>query len=139
VAREVAASAGVPRSWTPASTRICGEPETRPPSWSAPPLSSPPGSAESSRPVRPVGPVTVRVLAEGVGVPLDVMAGPGAPSVAELSSLGVARIGVGAGIAQAAHTLVRRAARELLGTGTYESPAGGLDCGELNTLPGQGR
>ncbi|MEU9780056.1 hypothetical protein AB0H92_03535 [Streptomyces phaeochromogenes] len=65
--------------------------------------------------------------------------GPGAPSVAGLSSLGVARVGVGAGIAQAAHALVRRAARELLGTGTYESPAGGLDHGELNTLLGKGR
>ena len=65
--------------------------------------------------------------------------GPGASSVAELSSLGVARISVGSGIAQAAHALVRRAARELLGTGTYESPAGGLEYGELNTLLGKGR
>ncbi|MEU5295881.1 hypothetical protein [Streptomyces umbrinus] len=38
----------------------------------------------------------------------------------------------------AAHTLVRRAARELLGTGTHESPAGVLDHGELNTLLGKG-
>ncbi|MFD3380242.1 MULTISPECIES: isocitrate lyase/phosphoenolpyruvate mutase family protein [unclassified Streptomyces] len=87
----------------------------------------------------PVDPVTVKNLAEGVDGPLNVMAGPGAPSVAELSSLGVARISVGSGIAQAAHALVRRAARELLGTGTYESLAGGLDYGELNTLLGKGR
>ncbi|TRO67616.1 isocitrate lyase/phosphoenolpyruvate mutase family protein [Streptomyces sp. IB201691-2A2] len=87
----------------------------------------------------PVDPVTVRALVEGVNGPLNVMAGPGAPSVAELSSLGVARISVGAGIAQAAHALVRRAARELLDTGTYESLAGGLDYGELNTLLGKGR
>ncbi|QQM39581.1 isocitrate lyase/PEP mutase family protein [Streptomyces liliifuscus] len=87
----------------------------------------------------PVDPVTVKALAEGVDGPLNVMAGPGAPSVAELSSLGVARISVGSGIAQAAHALVRRAARELLDTGTYESLAGGLDYGELNTLLGKGR
>jgi 2-methylisocitrate lyase-like PEP mutase family enzyme len=87
----------------------------------------------------PVDPVTVKALAEGVDGPLNVLVGPGAPSVAELSSLGVARISVGSGIAQAAHAVVRRAARELLDTGTYESLIDGLDYGELNTLLGQGR
>lgn len=87
----------------------------------------------------PVEPVIVKALAEGVDGPLNVMAGPGAPSVAELASLGVARISVGSGIAQAVHALVRRAARELLDTGTYESLAGGLDYGELNALLGKGR
>ncbi|MDQ1034929.1 2-methylisocitrate lyase-like PEP mutase family enzyme [Streptomyces sp. V3I8] len=83
-----------------------------------------------------VDPVTVKALAEGVDGPLNVMAGPGAPSVTELSSLGVARISVGSGIAQAAHALVRRATRELLDTGTYGALADGLDHGELNALLG---
>ncbi|MEU5002370.1 isocitrate lyase/phosphoenolpyruvate mutase family protein [Streptomyces sp. NPDC021622] len=83
-----------------------------------------------------VDPATVKVLVEGVAGPLNVMAGPGAPSVAEFAGLGVARISVGAGIAQAAHAVVRRAARELLAEGTYESLAGGLDYGELNGLLG---
>ncbi|MFI6334175.1 isocitrate lyase/phosphoenolpyruvate mutase family protein [Streptomyces sp. NPDC050535] len=86
-----------------------------------------------------VDPVTVRALAEGIEGPLNVMVGPGAPSVAELAALGVARISAGSGIAQAAHAMVRRAARELLGTGTYDSPAGGLDYAELNTLMSGGR
>jgi 2-methylisocitrate lyase-like PEP mutase family enzyme len=81
-----------------------------------------------------VGPRTVKLLVEGIDGPLNVMAGPGAPSVAELTALGVARVSVGSGIAQAAHAVVRRAARELLDAGTYESLADGLDYGEFNAL-----
>ncbi|MFI6934785.1 hypothetical protein [Streptomyces sp. NPDC050287] len=44
---------------------------------------------------------------------------------------------VGSGIAQAAHAVVRRAARELLDAGTYESLTDGLDYGELNALLGR--
>jgi 2-methylisocitrate lyase-like PEP mutase family enzyme len=67
------------------------------------------------------------------------MAGPGAPPVAELAALGVARVSAGSAIAQAAHAVVRRAAREVLGAGTYESLVGGLDYGVLNSLLGQAR
>ncbi|MFI1363849.1 isocitrate lyase/phosphoenolpyruvate mutase family protein [Streptomyces griseochromogenes] len=81
-----------------------------------------------------VDPETVKALVAGVDGPLNVMVGPGAPSVAELAALGVARISAGAGLAQAAHALVRRAARELLREGTYGALAGGLDYGELNEL-----
>ncbi|GCB44228.1 isocitrate lyase/phosphoenolpyruvate mutase family protein [Streptomyces sp. NL15-2K] len=84
-----------------------------------------------------VDPGTVKLLVDGVDAPLNVMAGPGAPPVAELAALGVARVSVGSGIAQAAHALVRRAARELLGAGTYGTLAGGLDYGEANALLGQ--
>lgn len=83
-----------------------------------------------------VDPGTVKALVAGVDGPLNVMAGHGAPSVAEFAGLGVARISVGAGIAQVAHAVVRRAARELLAEGTYTSLAGGLDYGELNSLLG---
>lgn len=86
-----------------------------------------------------VDPETVKLLVEGVRAPLNIMAGPGAPPVAELAGLGVARVSVGSGIAQAAHALVRRAARELLEAGTYGSLAGGLDYGALNTLFAGGR
>lgn len=64
------------------------------------------------------------------------LVGPGAPAVAELAALGVARISAGSGLAAAVHALVRRAARELLGAGTYASLAGGYDHGELNRLLG---
>lgn len=84
-----------------------------------------------------VAPDTVKALVEGVDGPLNVMVGPGAPAVAELAGLGVARVSVGSGIAQAVHALVRDAARELLAEGTYASLAGGLDYGELNGLLGR--
>ncbi|WP_406175953.1 isocitrate lyase/phosphoenolpyruvate mutase family protein [Streptomyces sp. NBC_00996] len=84
-----------------------------------------------------VDPVTVKTLVGGIEGPLNVMVGPGAPSVAELAALGVARISAGSGIAQAAHAVVRRAARELLDAGTYESLTDGLDYAELNALMGR--
>ncbi|MFF2129690.1 isocitrate lyase/phosphoenolpyruvate mutase family protein [Streptomyces olivochromogenes] len=82
---------------------------------------------------------TVKSLVAGVEGPLNVLVGPGAPSVAELAALGVARISTGSSIAQAAHAVVRRAARELLNEGTYDSLTGGLDYAELNTLLGGAR
>ncbi|MFE9811642.1 isocitrate lyase/phosphoenolpyruvate mutase family protein [Streptomyces sp. NPDC005227] len=86
-----------------------------------------------------VDPVTVKALVGGIDGPLNIMVGPGAPPVAELAALGVARVSAGSGIAQAAHALVRRAARELLDTGTYGAMAGGFDYGELNSLLGRTR
>lgn len=81
-----------------------------------------------------VDPETVKALVAGVDGPLNVLVGPGAPTVAELAALGVARISAGSSLAEAAHALVRRAARELLREGTYGALAGGLDYGGLNAL-----
>lgn len=86
-----------------------------------------------------VDPGTVKELADGIDAPLNVMAGPGAPPAGELAALGVARVSTGSGIAQAAHALVRRAARELLDTGTYDAQADGLAYGMLNALMSGGR
>jgi 2-methylisocitrate lyase-like PEP mutase family enzyme len=83
-----------------------------------------------------VDPGTVKLLVDGIDAPLNVMVGPGAPPVAELAALGVARVSAGAGIAVAVHGLVHRAAGELLGAGTYGSLEGGLDYGKLNELLG---
>ncbi|WP_236749772.1 isocitrate lyase/PEP mutase family protein [Aeromicrobium erythreum] len=77
---------------------------------------------------------TIATLVEAVASPLNVMAGPGGLSVAELSRLGVARVSVGSSVAQAAYAVARRAAAELFDAGTYESLARGLDYGELNSL-----
>ena len=96
-----------------------------------------------------VDPLTVQTLVEGVEGPLNILVGPGAPSVDALAALGVARISAGSSIAEAAYALVRRAARELLGTGTYETltyetltyetPTDGLDYAGLNALMGRVR
>ncbi|MEV7145714.1 MULTISPECIES: isocitrate lyase/phosphoenolpyruvate mutase family protein [unclassified Streptomyces] len=82
-------------------------------------------------------PETVAALVAGVDGPLNVLVGPGAPPVAELAALGVARVSAGSALAEAAHATVRRAARELLEAGTYGGLAEGLGYGELNALLGR--
>ncbi|WP_438489731.1 isocitrate lyase/PEP mutase family protein [Streptomyces sp. S186] len=77
---------------------------------------------------------TIEALVAGIPVPLNLMAGPGAPDVATLGGLGVARVSLGSGVAQAAYAAARRAAQELYGTGGYESLAEGIAFPELNAL-----
>jgi 2-methylisocitrate lyase-like PEP mutase family enzyme len=72
-------------------------------------------------------------LVEKVPAPLNIMAGPGAPSVAELAKVGVRRVSVGASIPMAAYSLVIDAAAEVLGFGTYDQTRGGLTHGDLNS------
>lgn len=79
-------------------------------------------------------PATISALVERVPAPLNILVGPGAPSVAELGRLGVARISVGSKLALAAYGLVRRGAEELLRTGGYGTLAGGLAYDEVNAL-----
>ena len=61
----------------------------------------------------------VRTLVAEVGAPVNVLALPGTPSVAELAQLGAARISVGGAFAFAALGALADAGRELLQQGTY--------------------
>ncbi|MFF9500973.1 isocitrate lyase/phosphoenolpyruvate mutase family protein [Streptomyces sp. NPDC014656] len=84
-------------------------------------------------------PDLIAALTGALTVPLNVLAGPGAPSVKELGALGVARVSLGSGIAEAAYAVARRAARELYGAGTYDSLRSlqqDLDYTHLNDLLG---
>jgi 2-methylisocitrate lyase-like PEP mutase family enzyme len=65
-------------------------------------------------------------------LPVNVMAGPGAPPVSALRSAGVRRVSVGTAISQAAYSLAQRAAAELLTAGTYTELEGALDFGSIN-------
>lgn len=67
-------------------------------------------------------------------LPVNAMAGPGGPSVAELAAAGVRRISVGTAFAQAAYGLARRATEELLTAGTYGACEGAATYAELNGL-----
>ncbi|MFB7619548.1 isocitrate lyase/phosphoenolpyruvate mutase family protein [Kitasatospora sp. NPDC056181] len=67
-------------------------------------------------------------------LPVNAMAVPGGPAVAELAAAGVRRISVGTGLAQVAYTAARRAAAELLGAGTLTELDGALGFGELDAL-----
>jgi 2-methylisocitrate lyase-like PEP mutase family enzyme len=76
-------------------------------------------------------PAAIAELAAGP-LPVAVMAGPGAPPVAELAAAGAVRVSLGTAIAQAAYGVAARAAAELLTAGTYSASEGGIDYGEMN-------
>lgn len=61
----------------------------------------------------------IRRIVESVDLPVNVLALPGVPSVAELAELGVARVSVGGGLNLVGLGAVVKAARELLQAGTY--------------------
>jgi 2-methylisocitrate lyase-like PEP mutase family enzyme len=85
-----------------------------------------------------VDPETISALVAGLGAPLNILAGPGAPSIPQLAALGVARVSLGSSLAQAAYDLAQRAAREAFAAGTYESLNRSLDYGQLNALLSRG-
>lgn len=77
---------------------------------------------------------TVKQLADAIDAPLNVLAGPGAPSVAELAEAGAARISVGVALPAVAYAAAQRVALEVLTKGTYSSAEDAMDYGELNAL-----
>ncbi len=79
---------------------------------------------------------TIRRLAEAVQCPLNILAGPGSPSIPELAKLGVARVSVGSAPVRATLGLLRRMADELRTSGTYSSMDGAVSHPEVNKLLG---
>nr|WP_230416232.1 isocitrate lyase/phosphoenolpyruvate mutase family protein [Micromonospora tarapacensis] len=77
---------------------------------------------------------TLRALTAASPLPVNAMAGPGGPTVAELTAVGVSRISVGTAIAQAAYGVAERAARELLEAGTYHTLDQAVSYPELDAL-----
>jgi 2-methylisocitrate lyase-like PEP mutase family enzyme len=69
-------------------------------------------------------------LVESVAAPVNVLAVAGAPSVAELTGLGVRRVSTGGALAWAAYGALRDAARELRDSGTTAYLARGLTAAE---------
>ena len=76
----------------------------------------------------------LRTLVAEIPLPVNVLAGPHVPAVDELAAVGVRRVSVGTGLAQAAYAAADRAARELLATGTYGALEGALSYGDLQKL-----
>ena len=76
----------------------------------------------------------LRTLVAEIPLPVNVLAGPHVPAVDELAAVGVRRVSVGTGLAQAAYAAADRAARELLATGTYGALEDALSYGELQKL-----
>jgi 2-methylisocitrate lyase-like PEP mutase family enzyme len=74
----------------------------------------------------------LKQLVDASPLPVNVMAGPGAPTVAEFEAVGVRRVSLGTAIAQAAYSVAQRAAEEVLNKGTYTELAGALDFFAVN-------
>ena len=75
---------------------------------------------------------TIEAITSKVSMPVNVMAGEGAPDVEALARAGVRRVSLGTAVAQAAYTVARKAAVEALTQGTYDSLAGADGFGDIN-------
>jgi 2-methylisocitrate lyase-like PEP mutase family enzyme len=73
-------------------------------------------------------------LAEASPLPVNVMAGPGAPPVSELAAAGVRRVSIGTALTQAAYALTKRTATELLTKGSYAELEQTLDFATINNM-----
>jgi len=68
--------------------------------------------------------------------PVNILAGPGSPSIPELEKIGVARVSLGSSTMRATLGLLQRIAEELQTTGTYDELEGAPSHGEVNKLLG---
>lgn len=79
-------------------------------------------------------PATVAALVAGIAAPVNILVGPGRPTVGALRELGVARVSLGSEVVRAAYAVAQRATQELLTEGTYGSLDGAFAYGELNGM-----
>jgi 2-methylisocitrate lyase-like PEP mutase family enzyme len=83
-------------------------------------------------------PETIRTVVNEWKSPINILAGPGVPSIPELTRLGVKRISYGSGPMRSAMGLLRRMCEEAKATGTYEAMTqGAISHAELNELMGK--
>jgi 2-methylisocitrate lyase-like PEP mutase family enzyme len=80
---------------------------------------------------------TIQRLVRELRCPVNILAGPGSPSIPELEKLGVARISLGSSPMRATLGLLRRLAEELKNTGTYQNLEGAPSHAELNRMLGR--
>jgi len=78
-------------------------------------------------------------LVRDVQCPLNILAGPGFPSVPELQKLGVARVSLGSAPMRATLGLVRRMAEELKSSGTYTTLEGAPAHADVNRMLGRAK
>jgi 2-methylisocitrate lyase-like PEP mutase family enzyme len=68
--------------------------------------------------------------------PMNILAGPGSPSIPELEKLGVARVSLGSAPMRATLGLLRRMAEELKGSGTYRTMEAAPSHADVNRMMG---
>jgi 2-methylisocitrate lyase-like PEP mutase family enzyme len=81
-------------------------------------------------------PETIRRIVQDLKCPVNILAGPGSPTVPELEKLGVARVSLGSGPMRATLGLLRRMAEELKTSGTYKALEGAPAHGDVNKMLG---
>jgi 2-methylisocitrate lyase-like PEP mutase family enzyme len=79
---------------------------------------------------------TIGRVVRDLTCPVNILTGPGAPSIPELEKLGVARVSVGSGAMRATLGLVKRIAEELKSSGTYATLEGGMAYADVNKMLG---
>jgi 2-methylisocitrate lyase-like PEP mutase family enzyme len=79
---------------------------------------------------------TIGRLVKDVQCPLNILAGPGSPPIAELEKLGVARVSLGSAPMRATLGLLRRMAEEVRSAGTYAALEGAPAHGKVNRMMG---
>ncbi|HXY03000.1 MAG TPA: isocitrate lyase/phosphoenolpyruvate mutase family protein [Terriglobales bacterium] len=73
-------------------------------------------------------------LVRDVQCPVNILAGPGSPSIPELEKFGVARVSLGSGPMRATLGLMRRLVEELKTAGTYTSIEGAPSHAQVNAM-----
>jgi 2-methylisocitrate lyase-like PEP mutase family enzyme len=77
---------------------------------------------------------TVAQLVKDAQCPINILAGPGSPSIHELEKLGVARVSLGSAPMRATLGLLRRMAEELKTSGTYAALEGAPSHADVNKM-----
>lgn len=77
---------------------------------------------------------TIGRIVRDLRCPVNILAVPGSPSVAELAALGVRRISLGSGPMRAAMGLLRRLAEEVRTKGTYRAMEDAPSHAEMNAM-----
>jgi len=77
---------------------------------------------------------TIQRFVRDLKFPLNILAGPGSPPVAELEKLGVARVSLGSGVMRATLGHLQRIAAEVKNAGTYQTLEGAPSFAEMNRL-----
>lgn len=80
--------------------------------------------------------VTIGRLVQALQCPVNILAGPGSPSIPELETMGVARVSLGSGPMRATLGLLRRMAEELKAAGTYSALDSAVPYAEVNRILG---
>ena len=79
---------------------------------------------------------TIGRIVREVQCPVNILVGPGSPSILELQNIGVARVSVGSTAMRATLGLLKRIAEELKSSGTYTALEGGIAYADVNRMLG---